>query len=431
MNFATYNNTGIVTVSRLFKVMNYTSYPVFLCDGTGLAPKTLPPLITNMGVGASIPPEYAGNVVLVREDLSESSGTGQCQFQVDTCEILATPPGSERPMNERESWYEIVPNYNFVIFGSVENAASFINQYRTYYNYLLKSSFGTTFENTVNYGIQNVTGKTLYQVDDTALDDLGKSDITELPCGRDIPLPMFDQQIANNSLNLKENLPHIRAYRYGIKEEASDKYYGFMRERILYWNSETLTEDGFMYIPSFQVCIFDNYEDARVFVETYGTVAYYQKWLLTNELRGDISAEVTKVQDDMNRKNRRIVKAAGIVLSLNIATKLCEVVYNIHKDNRAERAQIRKLDEIHSRNNYASQPQVVIQSPPTIQQMPHIPDRQETVVANPDKVVQTSKSFKVTSPKVVLIGEDDENEKKTKKKKNADVAAMPFGGFHL
>lgn len=317
--------------SAVYKILNCTQYKIFLVDGSSQLPHELIPLVDARGtVDSSIPREFVGHVVLVKSELRENAQTGVEIWNYAGSRIIGTPQLGNG-ISSINDFVSEVKDFDFILFGDYNRALQFVQRFGNYYNYLLKTDFGTRFTNSANYGILNCTGKTLYQVDDTAIEDVNQSDIIEIPAGEDSPLPLWDQQKFNNANNVKPNVPYVRAYRYSMVATTDGNYKGVMREHIYKWN-ESINEDGFLYIPYHHMCLFDDKTQAENFVRGYKSVERFHTLKTAAEMEEKLQEKIDESYKKQKRDHRRVIAACCLLLSLNIATKLGEVFQKYLKD---------------------------------------------------------------------------------------------------
>jgi hypothetical protein len=320
-------------VSFVYKIINYTSNCIYLIDGSmddqGI--QTLEPLLGTGGANNAIPANFLGHIMLFRSKLLENNTV---EWDGQSYEILATPPPIAGP--ELKNWYMCVPHYNMVLMGDAVLAENYFNRYGTYYKHINDTDFGARFANSLNYGILNCTSKILYQVDDTAHYNNKHSDIYELKNGNDIMFPLWGQQEANNAHNLDSNKEYIRIYRYGGRYNADDEFNKCMRETIIYWDKSALNDEGFLYVPSHQVCLFDTKNKAQWFLNTYHSIELYQRTKLVEELEKTLKLRYKEYEADLKAKNDTVIKGCGIFVGLTIAWKLGELVIEDMKKHPKE-----------------------------------------------------------------------------------------------
>lgn len=328
--------------SHIYKILNCTQYEIFLVDGSSQIPHKLIPLIDARGtVDGTIPREFVGHVVLVKSDMREDTQNGVETWNHVSSRILGTPQGGNGITSARDFVAE-VKDFDFILFGNYDRALQFVQRFGNYYNYLLKTDFGTRFTNSANYGILNCTGKTLYQVDDTAIEDVSQSDIIEIPAGEDVPLPLWDQQKFNNEHNVKPNVPYVRAYRYSMIATQDGNFKGVMREHIYKWN-ECLNDDGFLYIPYHHMCLFDDKERAENFVRGYKSVERYHTLKTAKDMEEKLQDKIDEAYTKQKRDHKRVIAACCLLLSLNIATKVGDIFQNYLKNkNRSNKKKTNK-----------------------------------------------------------------------------------------
>jgi len=330
------------------KFYNYTANTIYISDGSKTKPRMLEPLLDRAtGVPKGQMPQGAsGKVIAIRsiahETPSNSGNLTAINYQDAFWDKICTPPAHPGP--ELENWCHISKEYNIVLAGSPKILDNFIKTYGTVYEYIKCTDFATQFENTLNYGIMNCTGKHLYQVDDTGSDDIGTADIIAIPFGNNLPVPLWDQQIANERFNVDTSRPFIRTFRYELINVNETSYTGSMRERIFYWDADTLSADGFLYIPQFHVCIFERYDDALEFIRQHKTVESWEKSTIKNEMVDIIDAHCSEIESKLAIRNRIIVKGATILVSLQIAWKLGELIIWAAR-NKAEKRKQTKTGE--------------------------------------------------------------------------------------
>jgi hypothetical protein len=288
-------------------------------DSQGI--QTLEPLLGSSGVDNSIPVHFLGNIMLFRSRLLENN---TINWDAQSYEILATPPATNSA--ELDKWFTCVPHYNMVLVGSPILAQNFFDKHGTYYRYTDETELGTRFSNSINYGILNCTNQTLYQVDDTAHYANKSSDIYELRNGDDNTFPLWTQQEANNQYNLDNTREYIRIYRYGGQYDAHNVFSKCMRETIIYWDKQILTHEGFLYVPSHQVCLFDTREKAQWFLNTYHSIELYQRTKLVEELETTLKARYKDYEAKLKAKNDTVIKGCGVFVGLTLAWKLGEII---------------------------------------------------------------------------------------------------------
>jgi hypothetical protein len=335
-NSSPYGPGLMSTNSYTFHFRNYTSNPLYLSDGTGIDVKILPPLLnTNGTYRPDMRPEWGGRIVCIRANTTEVPAQVGTSIQYDqrtsSWDIIASPP----PFTGKDlaDWSIISKEFNVLIAGSPGIVSRFIKEYGSVYEYLKVTDFGTRFKNSVNYGIYNKTERLLYQVDDTAVDAFGVSDIITIPYGDNINVPIWTQQQANNKFFIEESRPFVRAYRYELVNVDERAYHGTMRERIYYWNSEFLNEDGFLYMPQFHVCMFDNYETAQQFISKYGTVEKYELELYKSEHYSAIQNYANELKIKFNREHKLVITGCALLVSFQVAWKLGELIIWLVKEN--------------------------------------------------------------------------------------------------
>jgi hypothetical protein len=296
----------------------------------------LPPLISLAGqTTPNMPIGAAGKVIAVRDETVEMPAQIGMAMQYKSAQPLwdtiAQPP--PHAGQELSQWCVISKEFNVALAGSPAALDVFVKQYGTVYNYIKATEFGTRFHNSVNFGIMNCSGKPLFQVDDTGADDVGTADIITIPTGENISVPLWDQQRANNMFNVDNTRPLVRAYRYELINVEANSYIGHMRERIYYWDKETLNEDGFLYIPQFHCCIFENFKDADAFIKKWQTVDNYEKKMIEASIYDAVNEHAEELERKMNLKNKLVIKGCAILLSLQVAWKLGEVFVYLIKEN--------------------------------------------------------------------------------------------------
>jgi hypothetical protein len=353
-------NPGMVlqTNSFTYHIRNYTALPVFIADGTGGGVKILHPLMNRDGsYRPDMQPEWAGKVVAIRANTVESPAQIGVSIQYDTqnilWDIIATPPFIEKDM---KTWCVISKEFNIVIAGNPGLVDNFVKQYRSVYDYMKTTDFGTRFKNSLNYGIFNRTGKQLFQVDDTGVDDFGTSDIITIPFGENITVPIFKQQRAQNMYNVDESRPFIRVYRYEFIYTDDKTIWPTMRERIYYWSSEDLTEDGFMYLRQFHACLFDTQEAAQEFINKYQTVENYETELYKADHYEAITEYAEGLRVELNKKYKLVIKGCAIFVSLQLVWKLGELIVWAVKENVRNNRQTRKNGNLSGKQSFINAP---------------------------------------------------------------------------
>ncbi len=322
------------TLSYSVQFQNYTANPIVIADGSKTRPRILPPLLNDIGTfRPNMPQGAAGKVIAIRSDCVEAPMQVGFASKHDNAfwDTVAVPPALPGP--ELQQWVHVSKEFNIALSGSKQALETFLKQYGTVYDYLKQTEFSTRFINNLNYGIMNVTGKPLYQVDDTGCDDIGYADVITIPCGSDLPIPLWDQQIANNRFNVDTSRPFIRAFRYELMSTNENHYVGTMRERIYYWDSEMLTEDGFLYMPQFHICLFDKYSDAEAFIKKYRTVENWEKLKIEHDMYAAINQHAKTLETNINTRNKTILKGCAILVSVQVAWKLGELIVWLVKEN--------------------------------------------------------------------------------------------------
>ena len=343
-----YYNPEIISYAIRFQ--NYTQFPIYMSDGSGSAPIKLPPLIDQYGnINHAMPQGAAGKVIAIKGQSNEVPMTVGWGINYDQhtlkWDTVADPPTNP---DDLRLWRYASFHYNVIFAGSAEALHAFVKQYGSVYNYIKVHTFGTRFHNSINYGILNNTKRPLYQVDDTSKSATGYAEIITLPSGASPMIPMFNQQIANDLFNKDDTRPYVRVYRYEMMNVNTFEYVGHMREQIHYWdiNSDSMVEDGFMYIPEFHVCLFERVEDAEEFIRRFKTVQIWEKMRFESWANYTVTQYAKRLAADMDSKNRAIIKGCAIFVSLQIAWKLGEVcIWAIKEHNKTKRQGLRKPKE--------------------------------------------------------------------------------------
>ena len=335
-DFRNQNNNGYFSLNEIsshtYKVLNCTPYEIFLVDGSTGVPTRLTPLMDAHGtINGNIPREYVGHIVIIANDMIEDPTTGNETWKYAWSRVIGSPQIGVG-ISSAKDFVKEVKDFDMILFGDQSRANQFVQRFGNYYNYLMRTDFGTRFANSANYGILNCTGKTLFQVDDTAMEDINQSDIIEIPSGDDAPLPLWDNQQFNNAKNVKSNSPYIRAYRYSMVVCPDGSFRGVMREHIYTWTPDCLNEDGFLYIPYHHMCLFDDREQAENFVRAYKSVERYHTIKTGLEMEEKLQKKIDDAYNTQKRDHKRIVAACSIILSLSIASKLGEVLQDYLKN---------------------------------------------------------------------------------------------------
>jgi hypothetical protein len=311
---------------------NLTENPVYIMDGTpGNHIRVLQPMIVGGYSKQNAPTAGWGGVSVFWSDFTEEPMMGKPHSRITNrikgdWVTLGRPPTEKGP--DLDMWTCISKEYNVVLGGSRAVLEQFKKEYGSVYDYIKKTTFGTNLFNGIHWNLVNYTGFTIYQVDDTITDESNNvSDIVSIPSGPDYTeIDLWKQQAMNNMYNRDVSIPYFRVCRNSYIQNDDDSITGHMRERIFYWRSEDLTEDGCLYIPEFRICLFNDVEKAKIFINRYRTVMNYEKCLIAENQREFLAKRYNSLIESVNRKNSLIVKGCSIFVSLQIAWKIGEII---------------------------------------------------------------------------------------------------------
>lgn len=314
--------------SQDLKLVNYSKSPIYVIDSSSYQPVKIDPSINQ-------DPTFA-NAICIKSVSSVIDVTNPAIASLDPRhnarirKIVDGPP--ENAAQVCPDWSFVDVRSGFVIFVTEEKAEKFFRLHKGAFDYFLNSKGGTVFKTSANYGILNCTGKTLYIVDDVGINESNvESLITEIPANYEEPIaPMYAAQIDNNCNVINSSKPYVRIYRAN-NEINNGNYYGRMSEEIREWIPENLDNDGFMYIDNLNVCLFEDINIAKTFINTYTSVHNYgcRKFLADNHESLDNDAalkqqELEKIIDEKNKeledtksKLKKIFIGVGILLSAN------------------------------------------------------------------------------------------------------------------
>lgn len=317
------------TESYTYRFINCTRQPVWLVDGTNRITMLTPIVDVNGNYPRTLPPDFIGRIVAVACKLVQDLATNADTWVHVWSNVIATPPTPGMngvSADAMDTWISEIKEFNMVLFGNERRAQEFVSTYGNYFAYVMRTDFGTRFANSANYGILNCTSKTLFQVDDTAIEDCGQSDIIEIPAGKDAPLPLWDNQNFNTQNNVRQGTPYVRAYRYAMVPDGNGQFRGFMREHIYNWTPDTIGENGFLYIPYHHMCLFDDRQAAEQFVRVYKTVERYHMARVGKDMEEKLQQKFDAEYKKQQKHNKRVLIGCAIILSLQIATKLGEII---------------------------------------------------------------------------------------------------------
>ena len=327
-------------ISYVYRIVNCTKHPLWLSDGSSSV-QFLPPMTAPDGsFPSTLPRDYYGHVVIIACELSQDVTTNATTWNHKWSKVIGTPPepgyrGTRQ--DALQNWMVEIKDFNMVLFGDEAKCRNFVMTWKNYYSYVMNSDYGTRFANSANYGILNCTGKTLFQVDDTAIEDCQQSDIIEIPAGGDAPLPLWDNQQFNNKENVRSNVPYVRAYRYTMVATGNGEYVGFMREHIYNWTPDVLGQNGFLFIPYHHMCLFDDRQTAEQFVRMYKTVERYHMSRIAKDMEDKLQKKFDEQYQKQKKQHKRVMIGCAIVLSLQIASKIGEIVSDEMKKRKKEK----------------------------------------------------------------------------------------------
>jgi hypothetical protein len=345
-------------MSLVTKVINYGYNAVYVVDSEGKVHQ-LPPTLSKEGAMYTNPNRYFANRIIANSYTLLEEGRMRDEFvdsvltyRKENVQYTWTPMGRGTPIGEipqapteaeqsvlLATWRACYVDFNLALFGCEEEAARFAASYKTFWDYLMVTQLGTKFDNTLHFSIINCTGKTLYAVDDTIVPKLGRADILAIPTGDDSIFPdMWDQEKNCRALLDEKGISrYLRIQRFGsTKNEETLLYQGFSRGIAKEWKAEELTKEGFMYIPSYHLCLFDSEQKAQAFIDTYRSVEGYLKKKSFDELYEAAIQEAKSHSDLQKDRNADLLKGCGLLLGVGALWKLGEIIIPAIKAKKEE-----------------------------------------------------------------------------------------------